>query len=741
MTKRTAVAADGLDAVVVGAGPGGSAAAFHLARRGRRVLLVERSRFPRDKSCGDGVTRASVRLLDEMGLGEELSRFQAIRGVEVRMRNRGSRVFEYPTAIAPPRAGVVVPRYVLDELIVRRAVESGATLWEEARATDLLWQGDAIVGVSVQRDGRVTDVHAPIVVAADGAASALGRQADMAGTPPDQLGTAIRGYYTGVDGLNELLEIDMPLHDISDRYLLPSYGWVFPTGESEANVGVGVFERSAGVNVRELMERYIDALRSSDPRFAGIRPVGAWRGAPLRFDFSPERTARPGLALVGDAAGLISPFTGEGISFALESGKLVAEAIDRSLAERRNGALELESYRRALGNRYSGYFETGRHGARRYRVIWHVLDDTFQVDRPAFRLARQAVLFPEGLGESLVDSLFDDIAAYTGAWRSRLRADLLGVSQVLVDTVRRDWPFVARSFVFDEAADTVPLRPATVLLLASYIGSADPGAAAQLGAALELGHLGALSHLSVVESKAQASGHDTNWGNTFAVLTGDYLLAKAYAMTADVSAEISVTVADAVARACEARIRESRTVWRLDIPVAERVTTLVGKLASLFEIPALIGASVANVEAANRESIRLAAQHAGVAHQLAAELSEIQATRNESATQLSSLISGQLAEGIMTTPILAAAEDRATRVRLEELASAPDRAAALAEGVEVIRASGAGKRIADLARSYMRRARTAYLAVEAAPGSDAFASLLDFVESEVEVAAVAAGRG
>ncbi len=275
--------------------------------------------------------------------------------------------------------------------------------------------------------------------------------------------------------------------------------------------------------------------------------------------------------------------------------------------------------------------------------------------------------FPKDWVNQLVDSLFDDISRFAGPWRSRVRTDLLGVSQVLVDAVRRDWPFVARSFVFDESADTVPLRPATVLLLASYTGSAQSSAAAQLGAALELGHLGALSHLSVVDTATPGNGHDTNWGNTFAVLTGDYLLAKAYAMTADVSAEISVTVADAVARACEARVREARTAWRVDIPVAERLSTLTDKLASLFEIPALIGASAANLDVAGRESIRLAAQHAGLAHELASEQSELYMSPRTDGTQLSSLISGQLVEGIMTTPILAAAEDGEVRARLEKL--------------------------------------------------------------------------
>jgi flavin-dependent dehydrogenase len=187
-----------LDAIVVGAGPGGSAAAYHFARRGRRVLLIDARQFPRDKSCGDGLTRPAVALLEEMGVLPELSGAQRVRGVRVTMHGRGTRDYRYPE----PSHGIVIPRLALDDILRRRTVEAGAELRERLSATRLIYSGGAVCGVELS-DG--TSLRASVVLAADGAASALARDAGL--STGAQMGFAIRGYYEGIGELDAMLEI------------------------------------------------------------------------------------------------------------------------------------------------------------------------------------------------------------------------------------------------------------------------------------------------------------------------------------------------------------------------------------------------------------------------------------------------------------------------------------------------------------------------------------------------------
>ena len=160
---------------------------------------------------------------------------------------------------------------------------SGAALYEDG----------VVVGVEAVRGGEVVELRAPVVIAADGAASKLAYQAGLVGTPRDRLGYAIRGYYEGVEDLSDRLE-STPAPRPTDRYLLPSYAWVFPTGEATANIGVGLVHRERGANVRDLMTRFVEALHD-EPRYRDAAPASGWLGAPLRFDFAPERSMAPGL--------------------------------------------------------------------------------------------------------------------------------------------------------------------------------------------------------------------------------------------------------------------------------------------------------------------------------------------------------------------------------------------------------------------------------------------------------------
>lgn len=638
------------EVIVVGAGPGGASAAYWLARYGRRVLLLDRRAFPRDKSCGDGVTRSAARLLADMGVLSRLGKAQRIRGVRVFMRGKGFRDFEYPGDLSPPNCGLVVPRLTLDHVICQQATAEGAELLM-ALVTGLVRDDGAVVGVDAVHQGEPVRLRAPVVVVAAGAASRLPYQL-MATTPSEEgRGFAIRCYVHGLTGLTDLLEIYMPLTDPAGRRLLPSYGWVFPTGPSSANVGVGLFGQERDVNVRELMGRFLRGLRLEDPRFAGAAQHDPWRAAPLRFDFEPERCAAPGVLLVGDAAGMVSPFTGEGISYAIESGKLAAEVIHDALRPGSDVAPDLSAYSRRLGRRHTGYFETGRRSARRYLLVWRVLESTFHNERPLFALCRQAVLFPEGVGESYVGKLLDDVGPLLGGDAGRLRSDLLAIGEVLLDAIRKDWPFLARMSAVDLGAPDVPFRPALLMLLSSYLARPRQPQTTLLGAAIELGYLAALANLSVEEEPAGPAppgGDAANWGNMFALMVGDFLLSQANELSARVSADVSRLIGESLATACEGRVRELRTAHDLSPTQAERLEILAQKTATLFELPCRLGALLGGASATDAAALASYGRNLGLAFQLA----EDAAGAAGRMTRFGTTLEADLRAGIYSIPVL-----------------------------------------------------------------------------------------
>jgi len=638
------------DVIVAGAGPAGSSAAYFLAQRGRRVLLLDRSRFPRDKSCGDGLTLPALRILDEMGILDRLQDAQKVVGARVFMRGKASRDFLYPAGRTNPDYGLVVPRYRLDAAICGRAVEAGALLWEGALVKGLIERNGRFTGVEVTRQNHLHRLDARVVVAADGAASRLAAQAGLAKGVSSQLGFALRGYFSGLRDLPNLLEIYMPLTDPTDRYILPSYGWVFPTGAGTANIGVGIFERTRGVTVRSLMASFLAELRGMDPRFERMEESGPWLGAPLNFQFRAEQCVAPGLLLVGDAAGLISPFTGEGISYALESGKLAAEAIDRNLRAGRNDP-DLSDYALMLDKKFMGYFETGRHGARRYTLIWHVLESTFDNDRPLFALCRRAALLPEAVGETDPAALLDDVSPLIDRGGLRVREDLLAVGETLLVTVRRDWPFLARFSGGGHGDPGVPFRPALLLLLAAAFGDGKDPRLVPAGAALELGYVAALAHLSIEDGNAAGPAGNgdrpANWGNMLAVIVGDFFLSKAYELSASCGHFVSEMIAQSLGVVCEARIRGGRMA--ADLPGSEELYEDLAErqVASLFELPCWLGAVLGGLEGETVTALRSYGINLGLAFQLADQVLQLYGR----ASQLGQVLSGASSTGLASRPL------------------------------------------------------------------------------------------
>jgi geranylgeranyl reductase family protein len=353
-----------VDALVVGAGPAGASAAYWLARRGRRVLVVDKKRFPREKTCGDGLTPRAVRQLHDMGLAEPLAGYQRYGGLRS-MAHGITLELAWPPHPEYPDYGYVVRRRDLDEMVADRAVKAGATLWPASEAVAPLVEGGLVTGARILRleggatgAGTVQEVRARYVVVADGANSRFGRALGASRDRSYPMGMAIRGYFESPFHDEPWIESHLDLRDRDGNHL-PGYGWIFPVGDGTVNVGAGLLDTYTGfksVNTSKLM----DAFVATAPERWGIAPAtscGPPVGGKLPTGGSVSPKVGPTWVIAGDAAGSINPFNGEGISYAYETGRLVAETVDEALA---GDGLALARYPDRLEREYGAYFRVAR---------------------------------------------------------------------------------------------------------------------------------------------------------------------------------------------------------------------------------------------------------------------------------------------------------------------------------------------------------------------------------------------
>jgi len=307
------------DVLVIGAGPAGAAAALACMARGLSVVLADRARFPRDKACGDALIPDALQALRELGALDRVRRVAHAVGT-VRIYAPNGR---YATLAGDCAC---LPRAVFDDLLRSAAVDAGAGFLTPVRAVAPIEEGGAVAGVRFERlDSRATvHVRAGLTILATGAASdALQRFGMCLRAAPSA--TAAR-FYVEVD------ESTARAHDYLcvayARGICPGYGWVFPGPDRTFNVGVGyVYGRQAPRerNLRTLLDHFVTTFAPAAGLMKGARRLGPLRGAPLRTRLEGARLSRPGLLVIGEAAGLTYSFSGEGIGKAMQSGILAAD--------------------------------------------------------------------------------------------------------------------------------------------------------------------------------------------------------------------------------------------------------------------------------------------------------------------------------------------------------------------------------------------------------------------------------
>lgn len=355
------------DVAIVGAGPSGSACAYWLAQAGWSVCLIEKKHFPREKTCGDGLTPRSVYQLQEMGLEETVAahghKFQGLRGFGF----GASLEMKWPEHPVFPDYGYTITRFNLDGLVAEAAERLGATLLNGVEAVGLLEPTDAsdgalkgAAGVVVKdKDGAVAEIRSRYLVVGDGQNSRLGRELGTVRDKSWPMGMALRGYYTSERHDEPWIDSHLDIRD-PKGVVVPGYGWIFPLGDGRVNVGVGLLSTGGawkGVNTTKLQEYFVsqtaDAWGLNDESCCGPATGGR---LPMGLAIGPR--SGPNTLTIGDAAGMVNPFNGEGIAYGYETGRVAAAVVAEALLANDSSLLGL--YDERLQSAYGDYFKVAR---------------------------------------------------------------------------------------------------------------------------------------------------------------------------------------------------------------------------------------------------------------------------------------------------------------------------------------------------------------------------------------------
>lgn len=346
------------DVIIVGAGPAGSTAALYAHRLGLNCILLDKAVFPRDKICGDALSGKSVRLMRELNLlegvekleGSEINRitFGSPSHSQFDVHLKGNKNNDFITK------GYVVPRKIFDNFLFKKADELTETR-QGFTVNDIIYENDNISGVKgTNIEGKEEILNAPVIMGCDGANSIIARKLGLYEMDMENTAVAIRCYYEGVEGLSNQIE----LHYVSE--VKPGYFWLFPAGNGKANIGIGLSKNDAKKEDRTLRQ-IMDEIVQSDyfrSRFGNARPLEKPVGWNLPLGRIQRKNHGNGFMLLGDAAGLVDPFTGEGIGNAMVAAKYAMQVASKAKNHKDYSERSFSEYDQLLWDDIGGELRT-----------------------------------------------------------------------------------------------------------------------------------------------------------------------------------------------------------------------------------------------------------------------------------------------------------------------------------------------------------------------------------------------
>ena len=355
------------DVIIVGAGPAGSGAALYAHRHGLKALIIEKDKFPRDKICGDAISGKSMTILKDLGLLEEACKlpsaivdsvtFSSPDHLDVNIKFFQEEDRELPS-------GLVMRREVFDNFLFSKVRDVNQNIIENFTVTDLIEENGSICGVRGKgNDGESKTFFGRIVIGSDGFNSIVARKTGIYNHNPEHWVVALRQYYKNVKGLDKQIE----LHYEDD--VQPGYLWIFPLEDGKANVGIGMHHKSLKKRKIDLKQSLKKAIQNPyfAERFKDATPLEEPRGWNLPVGSMHRKCYGNGFMLLGDAAGLIDPFTGEGIGNALYSARIAVETARK--------AIDAENYSESFLKQYD-------------EKLWNAIGDELKVSAKLQKIGR-----------------------------------------------------------------------------------------------------------------------------------------------------------------------------------------------------------------------------------------------------------------------------------------------------------------------------------------------------------------